>query len=272
MPELPEVETTCRGLAPHLVGRRIEALTVRDTRLRWPVPSDLPRNLAGQRVHCLRRRGKYLIFELGRGALIVHLGMSGALRVVPLGSMAGKHDHLDWLFEGGTVLRFTDPRRFGSVHFVLGDPEQHRLLSSLGPEPLSASFTAEELHRTSRGRRVSIKEFLMNSHIVVGIGNIYANEALFRARIRPRTSAGRISLERYRVLVECVRDTLNAALIAGGSSLRDWLHADGSTGYFQQQYCVYGQADEACRRCGTPIREIRQGQRASYYCPVCQRP
>ena len=271
MPELPEVETTCRGLAPHLVGRRIEALTVRDPRLRWPVPSDLPRKLAGHRVRQLRRRGKYLIFELDRGALIVHLGMSGALRIVPAASIPGKHDHLDWLFEGGIVLRFTDPRRFGSVHFVTGDPEQHRLLSSLGPEPLSANFTPEGLHRTSRGRRISIKELLMNSHIVVGVGNIYANEALFRAGIRPRTSAGRISLERYRVLVECVRDTLKAALIAGGSSLRDWLHADGSTGYFQQQYFVYDRADEACRRCSTPIREIRQGQRASYYCPVCQR-
>ena len=222
-------------------------------------------------MRCIRRRGKYLIFELGRGALIVHLGMSGALRVVSESSIPGKHDHLDWLFEGGTILRFTDPRRFGSVHFVTGDPEQHRLLATLGPEPLSVNFTPEGLHRTSRGRQVSIKELLMNSHVVVGVGNIYANEALFRARIHPRTSAGRISLKRYRVLVECIRDTLNAALIAGGSSLRDWLHADGATGYFQQQYFVYDQADKPCRRCGTTIREFRQGQRASYYCPSCQR-
>ena len=219
----------------------------------------------------LRRRGKYLIFELQKGALIVHLGMSGALRIVPADRIPEKHDHLDWLIEGVGALRFTDPRRFGSVHFVLGNPEEHALLAALGPEPLSNDFTAAGLHRASRGRRVSIKEFLMNSRIVVGVGNIYANESLFRAGIDPRTSAGRISLKRCADLVSAVQATLDAALEAGGSSLRDWLHADGSSGYFQQRYFVYGRAGERCRQCATSIREIRQGQRASFFCPSCQR-
>lgn len=271
MPELPEVEITCRGLAPHLIGRRIEAFIVRERRLRWPIAPELPAELAGNCVRALRRRAKYLIFELERGAMIVHLGMSGALRIVAANSIPGKHDHLDWLLDGGRVLRYSDPRRFGSVHFVRGDPEQHCLLSALGPEPLAAEFSAESLHRASRTRRVSIKEFLMNSHIVAGVGNIYANEALFRAGIDPRTRVGRISQERYRTLIAGVRTTLTAALAAGGSSLRDWLHADGSSGYFQQQYYVYDRRGEACRHCKTPIREIRQGQRASFFCPLCQR-
>ena len=271
MPELPEVETTCRGLRPHLVGRRIEAFKVREARLRWPVQPGLASRIAGQRIEQVRRRGKYLIIELERGALIVHLGMSGALRIVPAASAPQKHDHLDWLIEGVGALRFTDPRRFGSVHFVLGEPEDHALLATLGPEPLSGEFTAAGLHRASRGRRVSIKELLMNSRVVVGVGNIYANESLYRAGIDPRTSAGRVSLRRYVDLVCAVRETLDAALQAGGSSLRDWLHADGGSGYFQQQYFVYARAGEACRRCATPIREIRQGQRASFFCPACQR-
>ena len=271
MPELPEVETTCRGLRPHLVGRRIEALKVRESRLRWPVSKDLPGRIAGQRINRLRRRGKYLIFELDRGAMIVHLGMSGALRIVAAASAPQKHDHLDWMIEGVGALRFTDPRRFGSVHFVPGEPEKHALLATLGPEPLSAEFTAAWLHRTSRGRRISIKELLMNSRVVVGVGNIYANESLFHAGIDPRTTAGRIGMQRYDALVCAVRATLDAALEAGGSSLRDWLHADGGSGYFQQHYFVYARAGEACRRCSTIIREVRQGQRASFFCPRCQR-
>ena len=271
MPELPEVEITCRGLRPHLVGRRIAALEVRESRLRWPVSKDLATRVAGQRIMQLRRRGKYLIFELERGALIVHLGMSGALRIVPAASTPQKHDHLDWLIEGGGRLRFTDPRRFGSVHFVLDAPEKHALLAALGPEPLSPEFTAAGLHRASRSRRVSIKEFLMNGRIVVGVGNIYANESLYHAGIDPRMNAGRVSLRRYVDLVSAVRVTLDAALKAGGSSLRDWLQADGGSGYFQQHYFVYARAGEPCRRCATHIREIRQGSRASFFCPTCQR-
>jgi len=270
MPELPEVETTRRGLAPHLIGRHIEAVTIRESRLRWPIAADLPRKLCGQRIVDLRRRAKYLIVDLDCGALIVHLGMSGALSLVSSGTPAAKHDHLDLHIEGGRLLRLTDPRRFGSVHLVAGEPEEHALLRTLGPEPLSSDFTAEQLCRSSRGRRASIKVFLMNARVVAGVGNIYANEALFRAGIHPRSPAGRIGIARYRALVQAVRETLTAALAAGGSSLRDWHHADGGLGYFQQQYFVYDRCGEPCRRCGAAIREIRQGQRATCYCPRCQ--
>lgn len=270
MPELPEVETTCRGLAPHLVGRRIVAVAVRDSRLRWPVAKDLAAAVTGQRIIDLRRRAKYLIIELERDALIVHLGMSGALGIVAARSPAGTHDHFELELDAGHALRLTDPRRFGSIHRVRGEPEAHRLLARLGPEPLSAEFDPQRLHRITRGRRASIKETLMNGRIVVGVGNIYASEALFRARIHPRTPAGRISLTRYALLVRCVQETLRAAIEAGGSSLRDWHHADGSLGCFQQSYFVYRREAEACRVCAAPIRSIRQAQRATYYCPRCQ--
>ena len=271
MPELPEVETTRRGLAPHLVGRRIERVVIREPRLRWPVAPGFGEALRGRYIRSLRRRAKYLIVDLDRGAAIVHLGMSGALSLVPEAAPAGKHDHIDIVVEGGHALRLTDPRRFGSLHHVHGDPERHELLAVLGPEPLSSEFTGAGLYATTRGRRASIKEMLMNARIVAGVGNIYANEALFRAGIDPRTAAGRIGLKRYTGLADAVRETLGAAIRAGGSSLRDWHHADGSLGYFQQQYFVYGRTDEPCRRCGCVIRELRQGQRATYYCPRCQR-
>ena len=271
MPELPEVETTRRGLAPHLIGHRIAAVTIRDARLRWPIAADLAGHITGQRIQGLRRRAKYLIVELERDALIVHLGMSGALRIVPVRTPAGKHDHFELVLDTGSVLRLTDPRRFGSIHRVRGEPERHVLLANLGPEPLSEQFDAQSLHRTTRGRRASIKETLMNARVVVGVGNIYASEALFRSRIHPRTPAGTISLRRYAVLVTAVQETLREAIEAGGSSLRDWHHADGSLGYFQQRYFVYDREGEACRVCATPVRAIRQGQRATYYCPRCQR-
>jgi len=271
MPELPEVETTRLGLAPHLVGHRITRVIVRDPRLRWPVAPGLTDALTGQRILALDRRAKYLIVGLERGSLIVHLGMSGALAVVARGIPPGKHDHLDLEIEERSALRLTDPRRFGSVHLVAGDPGTHVLLASLGPEPLSPAFNADQFFAATRGRSASIKEILMNAHIVAGIGNIYANEALFRAHIHPRAAAGRIGRERCATLVQSVQATLAAALDAGGSSLRDWRHADGSSGYFQQTYFVYGRGGEACRQCGATIREIRQGQRATYYCPRCQR-
>ena len=271
MPELPEVETTRRGLEPHLIGRRIAAVTIRDARLRWPIASDLASQITGQRIEGLRRRAKYLIVELERDALIVHLGMSGALGVVPVRTPAGKHDHFELVLDTGWVLRLTDPRRFGSIHRVRGEPEQHMLLASLGPEPLSDQFDVQRLHRATRGRRASIKETLMNARVVAGVGNIYANEALFRSCIHPRTPAGRISLQRCAALTSAVKETLREAIEAGGSSLRDWYHADGSLGYFQQRYFVYDREGEACRVCGTSIRAIRQGQRATYYCPRCQR-
>ena len=271
MPELPEVETTRRGLAPHLVGRRIDAVTVRNPRLRWPIPHDFAQALLGQHIRALRRRAKYLIMDLDQGAVIVHLGMSGALSIVAASAPAGKHDHVDLVVQGERMLRFTDPRRFGSFHFVSGDPERHELLSGLGPEPLSPEFTGERLRALTRGRRAGIKETLMNAHVVAGIGNIYANEALFRAGIHPRTPAGVISLRRHCNLTAAVRETLADAIRAGGSSLRDWHHADGSLGYFQQRYFVYGRSGEPCRHCGTTIRKLRDAQRATYYCPRCQR-
>ena len=271
MPELPEVETTRRGLEPHLSGRRISAVTVRDRRLRWPVAEDFAQRLLGQSIVNLRRRAKYLLIDLDHGTVILHLGMSGSLRVVGRSDPAGKHDHLDIEVDAQDVLRLTDPRRFGSVHYVDDGLDQHFLLRDLGPEPLSGAFDAAGLHTRLRGRRASIKETLMNAHVVVGVGNSYASESLFRAGIDPRARAGHISLRRCEALVAAIKHTLSDALQAGGSSLRDWHHADGSLGYFQQQYFAYDRAGEPCRRCGAPIRTLRQGQRATYFCSVCQR-
>jgi formamidopyrimidine-DNA glycosylase len=271
MPELPEVETTRRGLEPHLLGRRITGVIVREPRLRWPVPSDFAASLIGQRIVALGRRAKYLLMSLEHGSVIVHLGMSGALCMVAANTPAAKHDHVDVEVDDGNVLRLTDPRRFGSLHFVADDPHTHLLLATLGPEPLGEEFSGAYLHTATRGRRASIKETLMNARIVVGVGNIYASEALFRAGIDPRTRAGVVSLRRCTSLATAVKQTLADALQAGGSSLRDWHHADGSLGYFQQQYFVYGRAGERCRRCAQAVRAIRQGQRATYFCPGCQK-
>ncbi len=271
MPELPEVETTRRGLEPHLVGRRVTAVTIRDPRLRWRIDENFARHLRGQSIERLRRRAKYLLIDLNRGTVILHLGMSGSLQVVDSSATAGKHDHLDIEVDAKDVLRLTDPRRFGSAHYVDDDPNQHFLLRDLGPEPLSEAFDAVGLHTRLRGRRASIKETIMNAHVVVGVGNIYASESLFRAGIDPRASAGRISLRRCVALVAAIKATLSDALQAGGSSLRDWHHADGSLGYFQQQYFAYGRGGEPCRRCAGQIRTLRQGQRATYFCPGCQK-
>jgi formamidopyrimidine-DNA glycosylase len=272
MPELPEVETTRRGLEPNFVGRTITTVNVREPRLRWPIASDLAERLTGRRVMQLGRRAKYLLIVLDRGTVILHLGMSGALRIVPSGTPPGKHDHIDIELNDGGALRFTDTRRFGSLHYVVdGNHEAHFLLRNLGPEPLSESFDAAMLHAALRGRRASIKEIIMNARVVVGVGNIYASEALFRAGIDPRTRAGRLSRKRCEMLVDAIKQTLRDALRAGGSSLRDWHHADGSLGYFQQHYFAYDRADEPCRRCGASIRTLRQGQRATYYCPECQK-
>jgi formamidopyrimidine-DNA glycosylase len=271
MPELPEVETTRRGLEPHLTGRRITAVTVRDRRLRWPIEEDFVDRLTGRSILRLRRRAKYLLIELDRGTVLLHLGMSGSLRVVAASAPPGKHDHLDIELDATHALRLTDPRRFGSAHYVESDPDRHFLLRDLGPEPLSKAFDAFGLHARLRGRRASIKETIMNAHVVVGVGNIYASESLFRAGIDPRTRAGRIGLRRCEALVAAIKDTLRDALQAGGSSLRDWHHADGTPGYFQQQYFAYERGGAPCRRCGTTIRTLRQGQRATYFCPGCQR-
>ncbi len=271
MPELPEVETTRRGLGPHVRGRRIRALKVYERRLRWPLPAGLAAKLAGQRVLSTGRRGKYLLLNLGSGALIVHLGMSGNLRLVPAASPRVRHDHFDLVLDSGRALRFNDPRRFGSLLYVRGDPLAHRLLAHLGPEPFSRGFDAGYLWRITRGRRVAVKQLLMNSRLVVGVGNIYASEALFRARIRPQRAARSLTRPEAARLVRAVRAVLKAAIRAGGTTLRDYLRTDGSPGYFRQRLYVYERAGLPCRRCGTKVRAVSQGQRSTYYCPACQK-
>ena len=270
MPELPEVETTRRGLIPLVVGETIEHVSVRERRLRWPIKPHLAEKLRNQSVTGVSRRGKYLLLSTAGGTLLLHLGMSGSLRYLASPTHPSKHDHVDLEFTSGALLRFNDPRRFGSLHFST-EPEAHWLLKNMGPEPLGPTFTAEYLRRVSRGRRVAIKQFLMNARIVAGVGNIYANESLFRAGIHPSRAAGRISHERLDRLVRAVRAVLNDAITAGGTTLQDFVGSDGRPGYFQLSLDVYDRAGEGCRRCDTPITVRTIGQRASYYCPRCQR-
>jgi formamidopyrimidine-DNA glycosylase len=270
MPELPEVEITRRGIEPHVAGKTLTGLVVRERRLRWPVPAGLARRLTGRTVQRVRRRAKYLLLDFDVGSLIIHLGMSGSLRVLQRREPPGIHDHVDLLF-GRTLLRLRDPRRFGSLLWQPGAAEQHRLLAQLGPEPLEQAFTGEYLYRATRGRRVAIKQLLINQAVVVGVGNIYASEALFRAGIDPLTPAGRLALARCTRLTQVLRETLEAALAAGGSTLRDFVNSDGKPGYFQHQRLVYDRAGEPCRACAQPIKAIRQGQRSTFYCPNCQK-
>jgi len=269
MPELPEVETTRRGLDPHIAGRRIAVLTVHEPRLRWPVPEDLAAKLAGQRITGTGRRAKYLLISLESGTLLVHLGMSGSLRILPADTPRMTHDHYDLVLESGSALRFNDPRRFGSLHYTSGDPRQHPLLARLAPEPFEPEFDPEYMWRITRRRRASIKQVVMNSRLVVGVGNIYASEALFRARIRPRRQARSLSREEAARLVKAVRAVLAMAIKVGGTTLRNYVGADGEPGYFRQKLYVYERKE--CRRCGTAIRRVTQQGRSSYYCPVCQR-
>lgn len=270
MPELPEVETTRLGLERHLINARIGRLVVRERRLRWPIAAGLEEQLAGRRIAALERRGKYLLIALDSGWLLVHLGMSGSLRWLPHPSAASKHDHYDLELEGGGVVRYNDPRRFGCLQFTQS-PGAHPLLSLLGPEPLGAEFTGGHLFALSRGRKVAVKPFIMTGAVVVGVGNIYANEALYRAGIHPGRAAGRIALKRYEALCAAIRDVLRDALEAGGTTLRDFVGGDGRPGYFRQSLAVYERDNEPCRRCGTSIRRVIIGQRASYFCPRCQR-
>lgn len=271
MPELPEVETTRRGLAPLLTGHRIRAAVVRERRLRQPVPRRLPQLLAGATIRSLARRGKYLLIDCGAGTLIVHLGMSGRLWVVRDDAPPEPHDHFDLVLDDGTIVRLRDPRRFGLVLWQPGDPLAHALLANIGPEPLSADFDAAWLYRITRNRGAAIKQVLMDSHVVAGVGNIYASEALFRAGISPRIAARRLSRERCHVLAAKIRETLELAIDAGGSSLRDYVRSDGMAGNYQSQFLVYDRAGEPCKRCGARVRQLRQGQRSTFYCPSCQR-
>jgi len=270
MPELPEVETTCRGIRPHVQGRSLSRLVVRNPRLRVAVPADLSAHIEGARLEGVDRRAKYLLLRFSAGTVIVHLGMSGSLRVVAAAEPAGPHDHVDFVF-GEEALRLRDPRRFGMVVWQPGEVAAHPLLAHLGPEPLGDGFDAAYQLRITRGLRAPIKHVLMDSSKLVGVGNIYASESLFRARIHPLEPAGRLGPRRCARLVDCVRETLAAAIAAGGSTLRDFVGGDGRPGYFQQQYFVYGRDGEPCRVCGTPVRRIVSAQRASFFCPRCQR-
>ncbi len=271
MPELPEVETTRRGLAPLVCGATVAAVVVRNRAMRQPVPRNLARILTGRRIDRLERRAKYLLFRAGDGTLIVHLGMSGRLWVVAAGTPPEAHDHFDLALANGRTVRLRDPRRFGLVLWHAGDPLAHKLLRDIGPEPLSDALNAEWLYRETRGRSGPIKNALMDSHLIAGVGNIYANEALYRARINPKLPARRLGLARYAVLVEKIRETLAEAIAAGGSSLRDYVNSAGEAGYFQNRFFVYGRDGEPCLTCRTPVRSLVLGQRSTFYCPRCQR-
>ena len=272
MPELPEVETTRRGIAPYVDGRRVVELAVHEPRLRWPVPRSVSHAVRGASIVGVRRRAKYLLIDLDRGSsLILHLGMSGSLRVLPADTPRLKHDHFDLLLDSGRTLRFNDPRRFGSLHLAEGDAFEHPLLASLGPEPLESAFDADYLWRVSRGRRVAVKPFLMNAQVVVGVGNIYASEALFRARVRPGRQTQHLKREEIVRIVESIKAVLAQAVKVGGTTLRDYVGADGSPGYFRQKLFVYERAGEPCRNCGEAIRQRVQAQRSTYWCHSCQR-
>lgn len=270
MPELPEVETTRRGIAPALEDRVIHEVVVRERRLRWPVTVGLEARLRGQRVLGLHRRAKFLLLETAAGTALMHLGMSGSMRIVEPGEQPEKHDHFDIVVKAGDVIRFNDPRRFGSLLWAGTSAEEHPLLARLGPEPLGPDFSGAYLHGTAQKRRVGIKQHIMNSHVVAGVGNIYANEALFRAGIHPARAAGRIALARMNTLAEEIRAVLDAAIRRGGTTLRDYRGGDGKPGYFRQELLVYERDGKPCKRCSTPLTRTVQGQRATYYCPRCQ--
>lgn len=271
MPELPEVETTCRGIAPHIEGQIIKQVIVRQPKLRWPVPETLSQDLTGLCIQSVSRRAKYLLFSTASGTVLLHLGMSGNLRIMSLEQAAGKHDHVDFVFTDGTVLRLNDPRRFGAVLWTTKPAAEHQLLKDLGPEPLLSDFSGELLYSLSRNRKTAVKSFIMDSHIVVGVGNIYANEALFMAGILPTRQAGKVSLARYQKLAECIRMVLQQAILQGGTTLRDFVNETGKPGYFQQRLRVYGRAGLPCVSCNQPLTEIRIANRSTVFCPNCQR-
>jgi formamidopyrimidine-DNA glycosylase len=271
VPELPEVETTRRGIEPHVVGRRIARLLVHDFRLRWPVDPQMVAAVAGSAILRAGRRAKYLLLETDAGTLILHLGMSGSLRVLPALTPRITHDHVDIELDSGQTLRFNDPRRFGSLLFTTGDPSSHPLLKSLAPEPLEDEFDGEYLWKKTRRRAVAIKQLIMNSRLVVGVGNIYASEALFRARVRPRRQARKLTRAECNKLARAIKDTLAMAVKVGGTTLRDYVGADGSPGYFRQKLYVYERDGKPCRVCGQPVKQFTQGGRSTYWCSTCQK-
>lgn len=269
MPELPEVETTRRGITPYVEKQRVQNIVIRQASLRWPVPRNLKQKLKGQTIKDIQRRAKYLLFATQTGHLIIHLGMSGSLRMVNNKIEANKHDHVDLVFKKKT-LRFHDPRRFGAVLWTSKDPLQHKLLKNLGPEPLSDEFTGTHLHQLAKGKKVNVKSFIMNAHIVVGVGNIYASESLFLSGIHPQRSVGRISLVRYEILAENIKQVLTHAIELGGTTLRDFVREDGKPGYFANKLNVYNQTGKPCPVCKNPIKVRTIRQRSSFFCVQCQ--
>lgn len=270
MPELPEVETTRRGIAPHILGRQVTALILRQPKLRWPIPLELIDLLPGQSVLAVERRAKYLLLRMNEGTLLLHLGMSGSLRVIHGLQPPGPHDHFDLEF-GERCLRYRDPRRFGALLWTCENSDHHPLLAHLGPEPLADEFSARYLYSKSRGRSMAVKSFIMDGSVVVGVGNIYANESLFLSGIHPQRPSGRVSMARYQRLVINIRQVLSSAIEQGGTTLRDFHNQQGNPGYFSQQLLVYGKSGSPCPGCGSPIRQRRIGQRSSFYCVNCQR-
>jgi len=270
MPELPEVETTLQGISPHIKKQRVNKVIIRQPKLRWPIPADLPQLIEQQILTSLSRRAKYLLLHFNTGTLLIHLGMSGSIRIIAAGTVAAKHDHFELEFTHQKSIRLTDPRRFGAVLWLGKEPYQHPLLSKLGPEPLSTSLTGDYLYQKSKDKKVSIKQFIMNQVIVTGIGNIYCAEALFLAGISPTRAAGNISLKRYQILVAQIKKTLDLAIAQGGTSLRDFVGSDGKPGYFKQELSVYGRTGLPCKQCNKALTEIKQAQRTTVYCTHCQ--
>jgi len=270
MPELPEVETSCRGLAPLLTGKSVTSVQIRNARLRWLIPAELPDTLQGCTLRAIHRRAKYLLFQFDHGHLLIHLGMSGSLRVCPVDVTPEKHDHVDIVFAGQQCLRLRDPRRFGAVLWLADALHEHALFKHLGLEPLLDDFDASYLYSKSRKRTVSIKLLIMDNRIVVGVGNIYANEALFMAGIRPTHKASRLSKKGAEKLIFSIKQVLSDAIKLGGTTLRDFVSGEGKPGYFQQKLQVYGRAGQACYACGATIKQLKIGQRSTFYCPHCQ--
>ena len=271
MPELPEVETTCKGIAKHLINKTIADVIIRQPKLRWPIPARIKKELPQNKIISVERRAKYILIATKAGTLIIHLGMSGSLRIVKANTPFDKHDHFDLILKNGSCLRLHDPRRFGSVLWTKKPVLEHKLLCKLGPEPLTDEFTVNSIFNKSRKRKVNIKQFIMNAHIVVGVGNIYASEALFLAGIHPRKAAGSVSLPHFEKLVKSIKHILTAAIKQGGTTLKDFTQSDGKPGYFQQQLNVYSRKGEPCLICKKPISHCVLGQRATYYCTQCQK-
>ncbi len=270
MPELPEVETTRKGILPYIDQQTVAKVVVRQPKLRWLVPDEI-HDMESERVQSVTRRGKYILIETSAGTTLIHLGMSGSLRVLDVGTEPAKHDHVDIVFENGKLIRLHDPRRFGAVLWTTKNPLKHKLIRSLGPEPLGDDFNVDYLFQYSRGRKVSIKQFIMNGHVVVGVGNIYACESLFSAGISPKALAGKVSKKRYEKLVVVIKEVLARAIEQGGTTLKDFVQAEGKPGYFQQQLNVYGRAGESCLVCESAVKQIKQGQRSTFYCAKCQK-